>query len=225
MDNHMRIHYDSKPYLCPYLTWNEDSGCWTPCMYAAARQDDLTKHTTTTSVCHLQKFSKQDEMNNLIPLKEIVSKKETKKYKLREGNAKLDQKSFQEYVSRSPDFMYELEKKIMKKWTAIYNAASKKKDYEIIQMVKEMRIPTLKQKVTYPANRDRLFTNPVFEFCDMTIKIDELKNLCKLFGNYVVGKAVKETHQLPNIPKLEGSDLEEWKRRADFRIKNPSHNY
>jgi len=118
----MRIHFHAKPYICPYAVYKQAQNTWEPCLYAAARQDDLTKHCIGTGVCHLKEFSSKDEKDYKkygfpVPAKIMNGKKE-KMFKLRDGNVKLREPPYREYVNQSADFMYSAFKK---KWSGSEN--------------------------------------------------------------------------------------------------------
>ena len=112
----MRIHFHAKPYICPYAVYNTAQNTWEPCLYAAARQDDLTKHCIETGVCHLKEFSSKDEKDYEehgfpVPAK-IMNEKKKKMFKLRDGNVKLSEPLYREYVNQSADFMHSAFKKL-----------------------------------------------------------------------------------------------------------------
>jgi len=217
LDNHMRIHFHAKPYICPYAQYK--NGNWEPCLYAAARQDDLTKHCIGTAVCHLEKFSTNDDKNHSksgfpIPAK-VMNKKN--KFKLRMGHDKLSERLYREYVNQSADFMYVVELKIMKKWTAVWNAAVKKKDEKTKLKLRQRQIPNLMQGQNYDFIKDKVFTNPQFEFCDVILNLNQLDVRC-LFKNYQLGNKVEDKHINPSVQAWGDLQTHDWKRRVAFQI-------
>jgi hypothetical protein len=249
LDNHMRIHFNSKPYICPYTTYNHNRNIWEPCLYAAARQDDLTKHCIGTAVCHLQEFTVDDYNNpELVPVKTMESKGKVKKFKLRQDNNKMTEDCYREYVNKNADFMYVIELKVMKKWTAIFNSAKKRKDQLTLDWLERRCIPNLLKGMVYdrPQDRVRVFNKPKFEFCDIQIQLDKLnfENLFKcvcvdLFegcknrdkgvkvakcGGYKLGTKVKDTHNTPKVKVWEDNELENWKMRVDWSIRERTRN-
>ena len=214
-NNHMRIHSQAKPYICPYVIHQKDQNVWEPCLYAAARQDDLTKHCNGTIACHLEKFDSTDYENYAansfpVPVKVIGGKKN---FKLRKDNVKLSEPLYREYLNQSPAFMYDIELKIMRKWTAVWNASVKKKDEQTKRMLKNKRIPSLMQGRTYDRIGQRVFKKPQIEFCDLVLNLDEL-DFRGLFENYVLGEKVEQTHINPKIHVWSDEQTLLWKRRV-----------
>jgi len=228
LDNHMRIHFNAKPYICPYAMYKKDQNIWEPCRYAAARQDDLTKHCIGTAVCHLEKFSPADKKNHEksgfpVPAKIMNSSKKTTNFKLRKGHVKLSEQLYREYVNQSEDFMYVVELKIMKKWTAIWNAAVKKKDETTKKMLRRKYIPNLMQGQNYDHMRHHVFDNPQFEFCDVILNLNSLDRRC-LFGNYELGSKVEDKHVNPRIQAWSNEETHYWNNKVDFEIKHRLEN-
>lgn len=222
LDNHNRIHFHAKPYICPYAVYNKAQNTWEPCLYAAARQDDLTKHCIGTGVCHLKEFSSKDKQNYRrhgfpVPAK-IMNGKNEKMFKLRDGNVKLSEPLYRQYVNQSADFMYVIELKIMKKWTAVWNAANKKRDETAKKMLEQKRIPNLMQGKNYDKIKLKIFDNPQFEFCDTVLELNRL-DVSRLFKNYKLKDKVVDTHVNPDIQEWGPKTTNDWKRAVDSEIK------
>ena len=235
LDNHMRIHFHAKPYICPYAVYKQAQNTWEPCLYAAARQDDLTKHCIGTGVCHLEPFSENDYKNHgkhgfPVPAKIMNGKpimiddhQFDKMFKLRHGNVKLSEPLYREYVNQSADFMYVIELKIMKKWTAVWNAAKKKRDEKAKNMLEKKWIPNLMQGKNYDNIKLKTFDNPQFEFCDTVLELNRL-DVSRLFKNYQLGNKVKDTHVNPVIQEWSSEKLHSWKWDVNDEIKRRPQN-
>merc|ERR1712046_212507 len=92
--SHERTHYEIICFICPYVKWNKNTGEWDHCDYKTGKADDFNKHVTGAeggAKRHVDKFTEEDEMYNLIPDKIKEWKKKNgevtetiiKKYKLR----------------------------------------------------------------------------------------------------------------------------------------------
>ena len=114
--------------------------------------------------------------------------------------------------------LYVIELKIMKKWTAVWNAAKKKRDEKAKQMLEQKRIPNLMQGKNYDKIKLKTFDDPQFEFCDTVLELNRL-DVSRLFKNYQLGDKVKDTHKNPDIRGWGTKMTNDWKRAVDSDIK------
>jgi len=114
--------------------------------------------------------------------------------------------------------LYVIELKIMKKWTAVWNAAKKKRDEKAKQMLEQKRIPNLMQGKNYDKIKLKTFDNPQFEFCDTVLELNRL-DVSRLFKNYKWGDKVEDTHEKPDIREWGHIETNDWKWAVDSDIK------
>ena len=114
--------------------------------------------------------------------------------------------------------LYEIELKIMRKWTAVWNAASKKRDQAAKKMLEDKKIPNLMQGKTYNEIRLDTFVNPQFEFCDTVLELNRL-DVSGLFKNYQLGDKVIDSYVNPVIEEWGSEKIYSWNWRVNDEIK------
>ena len=121
-------------------------------------------------------------------------------------------------MTRILNALYLIELKIMKKWTAVWNAARKKRDEKAQKMLEQKRIPNLMQGKNYLKLGLKTFDNPQFEFCDTVLELNRL-DVSRLFKNCKLGDKVENTHEKPDIQEWGPLMTNGWKRSVDSEIK------